>query len=205
MNIEEGLEKLNSILPLKVRQQSLEPEGRKIHREILNSFATNGKTAEDIDPGILKILENNDQVVLDESKTKVIGAYPFSLKKTSHRIYNDQIDLYAMCAFDAIAIAPVFNVNINVESHCYVTNEPIEITQHADKVISVKPSKDIYIGIRWQSAGSCAAESLCMEMLYLKDEATAKQWQGRNEAYSIYPLPAAIEFATRYFKPLISD
>ena len=205
MNIEVGLEKLNSILPLKERQQSLEPEARKIHREILNSFAANGKASEDIDPGILKILESNDQVVLDESKTKVIGAYPFSLKMTAHRIYNDQIDLYAMCAFDAIAIAPVFNVNINVESHCYVTNEPIEIIQHADKVISVKPSEDIYIGIRWQSAGSCAAESLCMEMLYLKDEATAKQWQGGKEDYSIYPLPDAIEFATRYFKPLISD
>lgn len=205
MNIETGLEKLNSILPLKKRQLSLEPEECNIHREILNSFATKGKASADIDPAILKILESNDQVVLDESKTKVIGAYPFSLKKTAHRIYNDDIDIYAMCAFDAIAIAPVFNVKMNIESHCYVTNEPIEISQSANEVISVKPSKDIYIGIRWQSAGSCAAESLCMEMLYLKDEATAKQWQGGNEDYSIYPLPDAIEFATRYFKPLLSD
>ena len=205
MNIETGLEKLNSILPLKQRQQSLEPKARNIHREILNSFATKAKAAEDIDPAILKILESNDQVVLDESKTKVIGAYPFSLKKTAHRIYNDDIDIYAMCAFDAIAIAPVFNVTMNVESHCYVTKDPIEISQSANELISVKPSKDIYIGIRWQSAGSCAAESLCMEMLYLKDEAIAKQWQGGNEDYSIYPLPDAIEFATKYFKPLLSD
>ena len=205
MDIETGLNKLNAILPLKERQQSLEPEAVKIHREILNSFANNGKAAEDIDPAILKILQGNDQVVLDESKTKVLGAYPFSLKKTSHRIYNDKVDLYAMCAFDAIAIAPVFNVNMNIESHCYETNEPIEITQHANKVISVKPSDDIYIGIRWQSAGSCAAESLCMEMLDLKDEATARQWKDGKEDHSIYPLPDAIEFAVRYFKPLLSD
>lgn len=205
MNVEIGLEKLNSLLPLTQRQQDLEPQQREAHQKILNSFAYSGKAPTDIEPSTLKILAENDLVVLDDNQQDVIGAYPFSVRETAHHVTNENIDIYAMCAFDAVAIAPVFKVKANIVSHCHVSNETIEIVQDANEVVSAKPSNDIYIGIRWQSACSCAAESLCMEMLYLKDEATAKQWQGGNEDYSIYPLPDAIEFATRYFKPLISD
>lgn len=205
MNIESGLDKLNSLLPLTQRQQNLEPQQREAHQKILNSFAYSGVAPVDIESSILKVLAENDLVVLDEDQKTVIGAYPFSIRETAHHVTNENIDIYAMCAFDAVAIAPVFNVKTNIVSHCQVSNETIEIVQNADELVSAKPSSDIYIGIRWQSAGSCAAESLCMEMLYLKDEATAKQWQGGNEDYSIYPLSDAIEFAARYFKPLISD
>ena len=98
----------------------------------------------------------------------------------------------------------MFGIKTKITSQCHVTKEKIEIEQNGDEVISVEPSEGIYIGIKWQSTGSCAAESLCMEMVYLKDKATAEAWQADNEHIDIYPLDAAIEFGVKYFKPLIN-
>ncbi len=204
MNIEHALEKLNVLLPLKERQQRLQLKYRESHRNILNSFSKNGKAPDNIEQSDLNILSENDLIVLGDN-SEVVGAYPFSLGETAHHIFNDNINLHAMCAFDAIAIAPVFNVKINIISCCHLSKEMIKVTQDGRQVINVRPSKNIYVGIRWQSAGSCAADNLCMEMVFLKDEATALQWQNNDENFSIFELNNAIEFAVKYFKPLLAD
>lgn len=204
MNLESALEKLNTLLPLRERQQGLQLKYRESHRNILNTFSKEGKSPDNIEQSILNILSENDLVVLGDNG-EVVGAYPFSLRETAHQFFNESINLYAMCAFDAVAIAPVFNIKTNIISRCHLSNEIIEITQNAKHVTNVQPSKNIYIGIRWQSAGSCAADNLCMEMVFLKDEQTAIQWQNNDEDFSIFALKDAIKFAVNYFKPLLTD
>lgn len=204
MKIESALEKLNLLLPLKERQQSLQLGYRELHRNILNSFSKEGKAQDNIELSGLNILSENDLIVLDNSNN-VVGAYPFSLRETVHHVFNDSINLYAMCAFDAIAIAPVFNIKINIISHCHLTGERIDVSQNGKEVKNVQPSKNIYIGIRWQSAGKCAADSLCMEMVFIKNEETARQWQNSDKNISVFMLNDAIEFAVKYFSPLLVD
>lgn len=204
MKIDVALNKLNSLLPLKERQSALKSELKLLHQEILCSFANSGRAPKLVDKKMqLKALAENDLIVLDKDTNEISGAYPFSLKKTAHHVFLENADLYAMCAFDAISIAPVFNVSTTVKSHCHISNEKIEIHQSGDKVQSVKPSKDIYIGIKWQQTGSCAAESLCMEMVFLKDKEVAIGWMESDENISVFPLDDAIKFAVNYFKPLI--
>ena len=201
MDIDSALIKLNALLPLHERQKNLTDEARVWHRNILSDLAYIGKVPTDIPMSTLKSLHENDLIVLN-SKV-IVGAYPFSLRKTDHRIFNDDIDLYAMCAFDAIAIAPLFLININIHSHCYVTNEAIQIYQEGEQLVQAKPSIDIYVGIRWQSAGSCSADSLCMEMIFLKDKKTALAWLGDSKDISVFTLTDAMDFAVKYFKPLL--
>ena len=203
MDIEAGLNKLNTLLPLKARQDLLSPELKTLHQEILRNFAVKGQALDGVDQQQLDALNKDDLVVLDEKTKALTGAYPFSIEKKTHHVSLEKAALYAMCAFDAISIAPVFDVATKITSNCHVTKEKIEIEQKGNEVISVIPSKDIYIGIKWQSTGSCAAESLCMEMVFLKDKVTAEQWKGDNEHIDIYPLDAAIEFGIKYFKPLL--
>ena len=204
MNMDEALNKLNSLLPLKERQSLLKPELKLLHQEILFSFANSGRAPKSNDnKSQLKELDENDLIVLDKNTDEISGAYPFSLKKTAHHVFLANTDLYAMCAFDAISIAPVFGVPTKVESHCHITNEKITLQQDGNTVQSVEPSKDIYIGIKWQSTGSCAAESLCMEMVFLKNEEIATQWMGSDENISVFPMDEAIKFSVNYFKPLI--
>lgn len=204
MNITTALEKLNTLLPLEDRQKNLSPEYRQVHQSILKAFSLDGKAPDTIEQSILSSLAENDLVVLDKVG-KVVGAYPFSLRKTAHHVFNEHIDLYAMCAFDAVAIAPVFNIKTNIISSCHVTKEKIEISQNVNQVMNVKPSTNIYIGIRWQSAGTCAAEKLCMEMVFLKDKDIASQWKGNDENYSVFTLDNAIDFSVKYFKPLLEN
>jgi len=202
LDIEAGLNKLNSLLPLKARQDALNPELQALHRSILFNFANAGQALDVDNKAQLEELNKNDLVVLDEETKELTGAYPFSVKKTVHHIALENAELYAMCAFDAISIAPVFGVKTKITSNGHVTKEAIEIQQDANGVISAKPSEDIYIGIKWQSTGSHAAESLCMEMVFLKDKHIAEQWKGDNENIDIYPLNVALEFGVKYFKPL---
>lgn len=204
MNIEVALEKLNSLLPLVERKRNLDAEHQIAHRNILNSFARYGKVDNNIEPSILNLLYENDLIVLDDDKN-IVGAYPFSLRKTAHHISNENIDIFAMCAFDAVSIAPVFNEKIKTVSHCHITNEKIEIQQDSNKLIKVYPSEDIHIGIRWQSAGICAADNLCMEMVFLLNKDVALQWSRGDENFSIYSLADAIDFAVSYFKPLLQS
>jgi hypothetical protein len=203
MNINNALIKLNQLLPLNERQRELHAETQHVHRKILHSFANTGQAPENIKQEILNELADNDLVVLDGITGQISGAYPFSLRKTAHHVFNENINLYAMCAFDAIAIAPLFNLKINTVSSCHISEEKINILQHADKVITTS-TEDIYIGIHWQSAGSCAAENLCMEMVFLKNKKIAQQWQA-DESFCIFPLDDAISFAVSYFKPLLQD
>ncbi len=203
MNIDTGLNKLNNLLPLKERQSSISPELKSLHQEILFSFANSGCAPKSKNKEQLKILAENDLIVLDKDTNEISGAYPFSVKKTAHHVFLENADLYAMCAFDAISIAPVFGVTTIVKSHCHITNEKIELHQNGNEVQNIKPSKDIYIGIKWQQTGSCAAESLCMEMVFLKDKEVASAWMGSNENISVFPLDEAIRFSVNYFKPLL--
>lgn len=204
MKIDVALNKLNSLLPLKERQSALKPELKLLHQEILFSFANSGRAPKSDDKiSQLKELDENDLIVLDKTTNEISGAYPFSLKETAHHVFLADTEFYAMCAFDAISIAPVFGVSTTVKSHCHISNEKIEIHQSGDKIQSVKPSRDIYIGIKWQQTGSCAAESLCMEMVFLKDKKVAIDWMESDENISVFPLDDAIKFAVNYFKPLI--
>lgn len=205
MNIDTALDKLNALLPLKARQDLLEPELQALHRNILLNFSHSGQALDIENKKQLETLSKNDLIVLDEKSNKIIGAYPFSLKKTAHHITLGGAELYAMCAFDAVSIAPVFGVFTKITSQCYLTKEKIYINQDANTIKSIKPSEDIYIGIKWQQTGSCAAESLCMEMVFLKDQKIANEWENSDENISVFPVDEAIEFSINYFKPLIES
>ena len=213
MNIDTALDKLNTLLPLKARQDCLETELQTLHRNILLNFAYSGQALNVENKEQLEILSKNDLIVWDDQSNKIIGAYPFSLKETAHHVSlniadgttDGIVELYAMCAFDAVSIAPVFGISTKIISHCHSTKEKIEINQDANTIKSIKPSEDIYIGIKWQQTGSCAAESLCMEMVFLKDKKVAKEWESSDENINVFPLDEAIEFSINYFKPLIDS
>ncbi|MDH5395219.1 MAG: alkylmercury lyase family protein [Gammaproteobacteria bacterium] len=203
MHIDAALHKLNSLLPLKKRQDVLNPYLKSLYREIILSLAHTGQAPSVTDILSMNKLNQDDLIIYDEKNNKITGAYPFSLKQTPHRILLSESELFAMCAFDAVAIAPVYGVSVEIRSHCYITKDEINIKQNADKIVSVKPGSDIFIGIKWQPAGTCAAENLCMEMIFLKNGHVAREWQAASPNKNIFPLAEAIAFSVHYFRPLI--
>lgn len=203
MNIVAALDKLNKILPLKKRQSQLTPELKKQHQDILFSLAKLGKVTVEYDYETLKVLNDNDLIVISQDKNEIRGAYPFSLNKTKHKVVLENAEIYAMCAFDAVAIAPVFNIKTKIISKCHITNEKIEIQQNGNKLDKVFPSKNIHIGIKWQETGACAADSLCMEMVFLLNKEIASEWNLSGDK-SVFLIDDAIKFSIKYFEPLVN-
>lgn len=208
------LDRLNQLLPLKSRQDALDPLLRDIHRKILKSFAAAGKPltrakiadeagAAGVDE-VLNKLAADDLVVLSDDRQEITGAYPFTVEQRVHQVNVNGQDAYAMCALDAVSIAPMCQASTRILSKCHVTDTPVEIQMNEGKVLSAMPA-DVHVGIRWQSTSGCAAKNLCMEMVYLKDALTAEKWQQQDkDNISIYPLSEAVKFGAAFFKPLLA-
>jgi len=214
VSISADLDRLNQLLPLKARQEELDPILRDLHRKVLLSFVATGRPltraqiaaqagGERVDE-VLERLAADDLIVLASDRKEITGAYPFTVEQRVHRININGQETYAMCALDALSIAPMCNASTRILSQCHVTDAPVEIQMNADKVLSVMPA-DVHVGIRWQSTSGCAAKNLCMEMVYLKDALTAQAWQQQDpDNISIYPLDQAVEFGAAFFKPLLA-
>lgn len=213
-NVLAGLEKLVSLLPLHGRQKQLTRPLTAIHQAILFGFAETG-----VPPSIdflraitcdielrssLKHLADLDLIVLADDGVSVIGAYPFTREERPYRVTINGNDVYAMCALDAVSIAPMFGVRTKIMSACHVTGEPVTISMEADRILGATPA-DVRVGIRWQSTQGCAARNLCTEMIFLSGEEVALEWKLQDsDNISLYNLGEAIDFGDRFFSPLVS-
>jgi mercuric reductase len=208
-----ALERLEGILPLAARQASLPPALRTVHRAILAAFAERGAPpaaeglvalTEDGDlAGALARLAADDLVVLDAAGG-VAGAYPFTLEGTPHRVIVHGHTVNAMCALDAVAVAPMFDCVTTIDSRCHVSGTPVRIRMDGARLLEAQPSPDLRVGIRWRSPQVCAAHSLCREMVFLGDAAVAAQWQGDVDAAAVLDLEEAVALGAAFFRPLVS-
>ncbi|MBL4574684.1 MAG: hypothetical protein JKY51_01115, partial [Opitutaceae bacterium] len=183
--IDIALERLNVILPLKRNQEACEPKIKRLHQLILCSFVTKGhglsrqqmaSYVDDISEA-MQVLNGNDMVTLSASG-ELTGAYPFSAAEREHIVRVDGHRLYAMCALDALAVAPMFQTGAQISSKCALTDEPVMINMLGEDILNLKETGDVHFGITWNATdtGSCCADSLCREMVFLKGEATAERW-----------------------------
>jgi Alkylmercury lyase len=210
-----ALDKLNSLLPLKARQSQLEPQLRNLHITILRHFATAGQPlsrdqvaqqlGDDAVDAALARLAGDDLIVLDPDRRHIAGAYPFTAEERVHAVLTNGRTVHAMCALDALAIAPLFETATRIDSRCHVTDTPVEIHMQGAELLSAQPG-DVRVGIHWQGTSSCAARSLCLEIVFLADAGTAQRWQQQDSGNTdLFELPDAVRFATAYFRPLLAD
>jgi mercuric reductase len=215
VNLDAALDKLNSLLPLKARQSRLEQQLRDLHIAILRNFASAGcplsrnEVAQQLGDGdvdaALARLAADDLIVLTPDNSRIEGAYPFTAEERVHKLLVNGHTVHAMCALDALAIAPMFETATRIDSRCHVTDTPVEIHMQGEALLSARPG-EVHVGIHWQGTSGCAAQSLCMEMVFLADAETAQRWQQQDsENISVYELPDAVTFAAAYFRPLLAD
>lgn len=214
-NISVALSRLNSHLPLKQRQRRLPPVLRDIHRLVLCTLADQGRpptqaelitvlaSKKEVRAG-LQTLGLADLIVLDRVGDMPVGAYPLTIEETPHRVTVNGHSIYAMCALDAVSVAPMFATDVVIESVCQVSNISIKIHMHDSQVLKIHPDQEVRIGIRWQMPSSVAAHSMCTQMVFLKNLQTALAWQdGDVENVSIITLQEAIEIGKGFFLPLL--
>jgi mercuric reductase len=150
-------------------------------------------------------LKDYDMVIFD-CNGKPTGAYPFTVEERDHRVTVNGRTVHCMCALDALAVSPMFDMPTHIESQCHITGAAVSIDQLDQQVLNQEQNRSLHFGINWNAAGnSCCATSLCTEMIFLKERETALSWQAEDaENREIFDLGKAIQFATGFFKPLVS-
>jgi mercuric reductase len=144
-----------------------------------------------------------DLVVLDPTGKAVVGAYPVTVESTEHRVLVQGRAIRAMCALDAVSVAPMFDTETTIDSRCRLTGTPIHVRMRGGEILEARPAEAV-VGVRWQMPEAVAAHSMCMEMVFLKDMDTARAWQGGDtEHVSLFTLPEAVAFGTAFFRPLM--
>lgn len=214
MDIQSAVERLAAQLPLKARQERLPAALKTLHQQILFSLVNAGRpptlaqvhalVGPEYAKTALQRLGADDLIVLDAGQAPV-GAYPLTLEQTRHTIFVNGHQIYAMCALDAVAVAPMFNTQVRIESFCHASGTPITIRMSGDNVLEAQPSAAITIGIRWQPPSAVAAHSMCMEMVFFKDKESALAWQQQDpDSISLFGLAQAIQFGKAFFLPLLN-
>jgi len=211
--VQNAVKHLNKTLPLAERKKKFGSKVGDVYHKILNSYVELGRTlnkvelAEHVENAdtVINALRSNDMVVFD-SNDEPIGAYPFTMEKRDHKVKVNNHTVHSMCAFDALAISPMFNIKTHIDSKCHVTGESISIDQFDQEVLNREISYDIHFGLNWNSVvDNCCATSLCTEMIFLKDKQIANTWLSEDiENREIFTIDEAINFASLFFRPLIN-
>ena len=111
-----------------------------------------------------------------------------------------------MCALDALSVSPMFDKPTVIDSQCRVTGEAIQLEQNGSEFSA--GTVDAWFGINWGAAATdtVCAESLCMEMIFLANEAVAREWLAESpDTHEIFDLPSAVAFAAGFFVPLAEN
>jgi len=215
MDVKQAVDKLNGLLPLAARHQLLDAELRELHEVILNTFVEQGRPLAITEAAghlsqhgveeAFRILAQNDLIVLDVEQQMIMGAYPLSYEVTPHVVEVNGHAINAMCALDALSVAPMFEVETTIKSSCAIAGKPLSLHMQGEQVVSVDVGGDLYVGIRWQSPCGAAAHSLCRDMVFLLGQAAADKWRRRSDIEgSVFELPAAVAIGRAFFRPLLA-
>jgi len=209
----DGLARLEAVIPLAARQRALAAPLRALHRAILRSFALAGRAPRmaeleremapaDLAPA-LRCLADQDLVVLGADHREIAGAYPFTTEATPHRVTVEDRALHAMCALDAVSIAPMFGLRTVIESVCAESAAEVRIGMDAARITAAQPDT-VRVAIEWAATGGHTAHGLCRRMVFVADPAAADAWHAScTHPSTDYSLDEAVEFGAAFFRPLV--
>lgn len=171
------------------RARLSEPE-RELYVWILRRFATRGcpsaaetreaATRLAVDPlSAFATLAREDLVHLDGSG-EITVAYPFSGRPTAHRVrFPGGHEAYAMCAIDALGIAPMFEQPIAISSRDPLTGDEIDAQVEPSGDVDWSPESSVVVaGALDRQGDSCAG--CCPVLNFFASSYNAERWLDRN-------------------------
>ena len=158
--------------------------------------------------GLLSQLQDRDLVVLNDDSVAIAGAYPFTERKTGHRVRLDRKVLNAMCAIDALGAGAMLGRDAIIESSCRNCGAPIhvETRDHGSALKTYKPEGAVvWSGIAYDEG--CAATSLCTVMAFFCSDAHLESWRKSEHPGSPgfrLSMDEAQQVGTAIFAPMLA-
>lgn len=122
----------------------------------------------------LTTLARDDLVHVDDAGEITI-AYPFSGHPTAHRVrFPDGHAVYAMCAIDALGIAPMLGKRIQIASRDPLTGAEIGVELAPDGEASRRPEEAVVVS--GTSGRGVSSSSCCPVLNFFASTASAERW-----------------------------
>lgn len=119
-------------------------------------------------------LDEKDLVLLQHGR--VVLAYPLSGAPTAFRVVlADGGGCHAVCAVDALGVAPMLGQPVTIRSRCHHCGEPLEITVHPD---GPRGSEEVMVWVG--SRGDIrtrACTSICLTLNFFRSEEHLGRWR----------------------------
>lgn len=153
---------------------------------------------------VLATFAREDLVHADESE-RIAVAYPFSGPPTPHRVRYDGREVHAMCAIDALGIAPMLGVPIEVVSSDPVDGRAVHVSLAPDGRATWRPEQAVVV------AGSAcegdAFRACCQVLNFFASTANAERYLRERASVRGFPisLPQAIELGRIIFGDVLAD
>jgi hypothetical protein len=168
------------------RRARLSEAERELYFWILRRFSTDGRpsaeevrtAAESLGIGHEEALETlaREDLVHRGVDGEISVAYPFSGRPTAHRVrFSGGHEVDAMCAIDALGVAPMFGEAIEIESRDPVTGEGIRAQVAPDGTAEWRPQSAVVVAgaIRNQDDARCGC---CPVLNFFVSAASAERW-----------------------------
>jgi len=199
------------------RVRQLSPPERGFYFWILRQFAvaappsahatSTAAVALDLDPGAALAVLARDDLVHANSNGQPTVAYPFSANERGHRVLIDGThEVQAMCAIDALGIAPMLNLPITIVAHDSISGNEIRVHVDPDLEATWQPQGAVVL------AGStcCGGPSFrgCCDVLNFFDaQENAERYLSDHPEITGRPIsiPEAIEAGRIVFGDVLKE
>ena len=116
----------------------------------------------------------SDDLVHTGTDVAITVAYPFSGRPTAHRVQLDVHEVHAMCAIDALGMAPMFGRPIRVESSDPVSGDTVRVELAPDGDASWTPQEAVVVS--GSSCDGAAFNGCCHVLNFFSARENAEQY-----------------------------
>ena len=168
------------------RRTRLSNSERELYFWILRRFASSGRPGSDearqaaarlgLDLEDAFATLAREDLVHRGSDGEITAAYPFSGRPTAHRVrFPDGHEVYAMCAIDALGIAPMFGQTVEIQSNDPLTGAAFQARVAPEGDATWEPeSAVVVVGALERAADSCCG--CCPVLNFFVSSESAERW-----------------------------
>ncbi|MFE9695183.1 alkylmercury lyase family protein [Micromonospora sp. NPDC005806] len=197
------------------RAEQLPDRLRQVHQTILRHFAATGTAPTDTDiraamkaadldtADALRELAREDLVAVD-SAGRLVAAYPFSPTPTPHVVSLGDVEVYAMCAIDALGMPFMLGTDVTITSADPHTGQPIRVTV-ANGAATYQPADAVVVYAATGDTGR-SVDTCCSTINFFTSAANAQAWITAHPrlAATILDQGQAVTLGRDIFEPLLA-
>ena len=141
---------------------------------------------------VLRGLADTDWLGQDDAGN-VVALYPFSPVATGITVTLDGVTRHAMCALDALGVAPMLDRSVKIASTCMDCGAPVDLLVTPSRLEQWSPP-ELVITARCGSGAAHATR--CHAMRFACSEEHARRWMHHNRATGDLVLEVESAFQT---------